>query len=188
MGVVKFQNQALSSAMVLGLCALLEEAWQGTVDEGTRERLEELMVYIIVGCGAGLRGKEVPLLSLKGLQKFWAETRDDREPFIMATLYGRFKGETGHRWHCLPICDDSRSGIPRRHWVGRLMHRRVVVQGRSSGWLLSRPTGRKARISDYDSDFQDWIARLHARSPEMFSTGTLLSQFSLRRSCEGEPF
>ena len=69
------------------------------------------MVYIIIGCGAGLRGEEVPLLSLKGLRDFWVETRDDPEPFIMATLYGRFKGETGYRWHCLPICDSSRSAM-----------------------------------------------------------------------------
>ena len=182
MGVVKFQNEALSSAMVLGLCKLLDDAWQATVNEDTRERLEGLMVYIIIGCGAGLRGEEVPLLSLKGLRDFWVETRDDPEPFIMATLYGRFKGETGYRWHCLPICDSSRSGIPRRLWVGRLMHRRVEVQGRTNGWLFRGPKGRRARIKDFDSDFQDWINRLHATSPEIFSKGTLLAQFSLRRS------
>ena len=57
------------------------------------------MVYIIFDCGSGLRGEEVPLLSLKSLREFGVETRDDSEPFIMATLYGRFKGEAGYRWH-----------------------------------------------------------------------------------------
>ena len=66
MGVVKFQNEALTSAMVVGMCALMEEAWEATADESYRERLEELMSYIIIGCGAGIRGKEVPLTSLKG--------------------------------------------------------------------------------------------------------------------------
>ena len=66
MGVVKFQNKALTSAMVVGLYALTEEAWEVTADESYRERLEELMSYIIIGCGAGLRGEEVPLTSLRG--------------------------------------------------------------------------------------------------------------------------
>ncbi|KAL7526003.1 hypothetical protein ACHAXR_001264, partial [Thalassiosira sp. AJA248-18] len=71
----------------------------------------------------------------------------------MVTLYGRFKGETGFRWHCLPVSDRTRSGIPFRKWVGRLMHRRVILQGRREGWFLSRKDGSRARISDYDATF-----------------------------------
>ena len=73
------------------------------------------MVYIIIGCAVGFREEETPLLSLKGLQEFWVETWDNQEPFIMAPLYERFKGEPGYYWHCMPIYDNSRRGIPRRH-------------------------------------------------------------------------
>ena len=38
------------------------------------------MSYVLLGFGAGLRGEEVPLVSLEGL--------------IMVTPRGRFKGET----------------------------------------------------------------------------------------------
>ena len=161
MGVVKFQKEALTSGMVVGLCALMEAAWEASTNEDFRERLEEVMCFILIGCGAGLRGEEVPLTSLKGLLHFWKETQDDPDPFVVVTLHGRFKGETGYRWHCLPICDASRSGIPRRRWIGRLMHCRVEVHGRTDGWVFRAPSGRRARVSDYDSDFQEWIIRLH---------------------------
>ena len=95
----------------------------------------------------------------------------------MIPLYGRFKGETGYRWHCLPISDRSRSGIPHILWLGRLMARRVNIQGRRNGWFFQQGTGRKARISDYDPDFLYYMGLLHERSPELFSVGTLLGLF-----------
>ena len=91
-------------------------------------------------------------------------------------------GLKGYRWHCLPISDRSRSGIPHRLWLGRLMARRVHIQGRRNGWFFQQGTGRKARISDYDPDFLYYMGLLHERSPELFSVGTLLGLFSLRRS------
>ena len=91
------------------------------------------MLYVVLGFGAGLRGEEVPLLSLNGLCHFWDKTRNRADPYIMVTFCGKFKGESGYRWHCLPISDRTRSGIPCRLWVGRLMHRRFNLQGRSDG-------------------------------------------------------
>jgi hypothetical protein len=183
MGEVKYQNEALTSKMVNGLSDMLEETWRAMGHEQQRERLEELMCYVLMSFGCGLRGEEVPLISLKGLLHFWNETRRDAEdPYIMLTLYGRFKGETGYRWHCLPICDHTRSSIPTRKWMSRLLHRRVYVQGRRTGFLLQKQDGRRVKISDYDGEFQDYMHQLHRRSPDLFSKGTLLSMFSLWRS------
>ena len=182
MGQVLFQNEALTSPQVMGLSAMLDEAWAGSDNEDHKERLEELMTYVLLGFGAGLRGEEVPLMSLKGLCHFWDETRSQADPYLMATLYGKFKGESGYRWHCLPISDQTRSGIPCRRWVGRLMHRRVNLQGRSEGWLLQRSKGRKVRVCDYDSDFLYYMMELHQQRPELFSVGTVMGLYSLRRS------
>ena len=38
-------------------------------------------------------------------------------PHIIIGLFGRFKGKEGHRWHCLPISDATRSGIRARAWI-----------------------------------------------------------------------
>ena len=111
------------------------------------------MTYVLDGFGAGLRGEEVPLISLAGMLHFWEETRREDDPYIMVTMYGQSKGETGFRWHYLPISDCTRSGIPHRRWIGRLIHRRITVQGRSDGWLFWLAKGKKSRILDYAPDF-----------------------------------
>ena len=111
--------------MVLASDDILEREWQGFTFSKHREAIEELMSFVPVGFRAGLRGEEIPLVSLKGLLFFWDETWADPDLFIMITLFGRFKGETGHMWHFFPICDHNRSGIPFRTWIGRLLHRRV---------------------------------------------------------------
>ena len=94
------------------------------------------MCYILVGFGAGFRGEEIPLISLKGLLFFWDKTKSEVDPYIMITLHRRFKGETGLCWHYLPASNQTRSDIPLRMWIGRLLYRRVHIQGRSTGWLL----------------------------------------------------
>ena len=182
MGEVRFQNEALTSKQVLGLSAMLDDAWNRSTKDTHKERLEELMCFILIGFGAGLRGEEVPLVSVGGLLHFWDETKREPNPYIMITLYGKFKGETGFRWHCLPVCDSSRSNIPFRMWIGRLLHRRVHIQERVSGWLLQRGKNRRAKIVDYDPDFHYYMVELNSQSPELFSVGTVLGLYSLRRS------
>ena len=85
--------------------------------------MEDTVCFMLLGFGTGLRGKEVPLLSLEGLLTFWMETRDEEDKYMMITLKGRFKGEVDERWHIVPICDKTRLGIPFRLWMERIMYR-----------------------------------------------------------------
>ena len=48
--------------------------------------------------------------------------------------------------------------------------------------LLRNSTGGKVRIADYDSAFVDAMNRLYEFQPGLFSVGTCLENFSLRRS------
>ena len=64
----------------------------------------------------------------------------------MMTLLGRFKGEVDSRWHMVPICDKTRSNIPFRLWMERIMCRRVHCQHRTKGWLFETKTGAQAKF------------------------------------------
>ena len=61
------------------------------------------------------------------------ETREEEVRYVMITLQGRFKGEMDQRWHIVPICDTTRSGIPFRWWMERIMYRKVTLEGRLKG-------------------------------------------------------
>ena len=180
MGVVRIQNEALTSRQVLGLMRLVHAEWV-EAEDGAREKLEELICYVLIGFGVGLRGEEVPLVSTEGLLHFWSETGGDDIPYTMITLYGRFKAETGYRWHCLPLCEGGRSGIPFRPWIEVLLNRRRT-QGRTRGYLFGKGDGSKAKISDYEGEFVRFVRMLHDAQPELFSEGTNLELYSLRRS------
>ena len=136
----------------------------------------------MIGFGAGLRGEEVPRVTLQGMLKFWDEGLEYKHPHMMITLYGRFKGENiGNRWYCIPISDESRSNIPFRKWVKRLMIRQVHKEGRRQGWLFMRK-GKRGRVRDCDDIFMDAVEKVSIEFPHLFSKATVMELFSLRRS------
>ena len=70
-----------------------------------RREISCLDVAVVIGLCGGLQGEEVFLKSLKGMLKFWEETRNKKDlSHIMVTFKGRFKVETGEtrttRHHC----------------------------------------------------------------------------------------
>ena len=72
-----------------------EGKWQRTNDPERRESIEELMSFILVGFGAGLRGEEIPLVSLRGILHFGDKTRLDPGLFIMIPCLEDSKGKPG---------------------------------------------------------------------------------------------
>ena len=60
------------------------------------------------------------------MPKFWEGIRLRKgQPHTMATLKGRFKGESGGKWHMVPLMDEKNLGIKVRIWVGRWLE--VIV-------------------------------------------------------------
>ena len=182
MGMTRVQNEPLTSAIFNALDTLATEEWKDATSEFTREAIEDVMCFVTFGFCNGLRGEEVPLVSLKGLLHFWDETLRADEPFIMTTLYGKFKGEMDCRWHCLPIPDETRSNIPARKWIGQGLHRRVTIQGRTSGPFFVRPNGKRGRTSDYNEEFRRLIGRVKIRFPKLILADASPELFSLWRS------
>ena len=182
MGVVRVQNEPLTSPIFLALDTIATEEWKAATTESTRESIEDVMCYVTFGFCNGLRGEEVPLVSLKGLLHFWDETARADQPFVMTTLYGKFKGEMDCRWHCLPIPDVTRSGIPARKWIGQGLYRRVSIHDRSHGPFFLRPNGKRGRISDYNEEFRRLIGRVKDRYPKLILADADPELFSLWRS------
>jgi len=134
--MVRRQNKALTSLLLLGVCAAGEEGWRQSLSEVERKMIENTVCFMLIAFGAGLRGEEVPLVLLEGLLTFWMSTRAEPEWYMMITLKGRFKGEVDSRWHVVPISDQSWSDIPFRLWMERIVYRRVKLEGREKGWLF----------------------------------------------------
>jgi hypothetical protein len=117
--------------------------------------MEDAVCFMLIAFGTGLRGEEVPLVSLEGLLHFWQETREGAadKRYMMMTLSGRFKGQVDSRWHLVPIGNKTHSNIPFRLWMERIMHWRVNCQHRTKGWLFQTNTGARAKFGRYDATF-----------------------------------
>ena len=73
---------------------------------------------MVIGFCRGLRGEEVLLTSTKGILKVWEDKRLKKEKsHVMVTLKGRFKGETGDKWHMLLLVDIMYSVIEVILWL-----------------------------------------------------------------------
>jgi hypothetical protein len=103
MGMVRIQNKALTSRLVLGICAEAERIWGTTRTDTKRMEMDDAVCFMLIGFGAGLRGEEVPLVLLEGLLNFWMETQT-------GSTNGRYMMDS--RCHMVPISDQTHSNIP----------------------------------------------------------------------------
>jgi hypothetical protein len=85
----------------------------------------------------------------------------------MLTLKGRFKGEVDKRWHLVPISDATRSGLPFRKWMERVLHRRVNLQDRESGWLFQDRQGARLKFGQYDLLYRALVDQARERHPRL---------------------
>ncbi len=76
MGRFHRQNEALTSKLFLGVCAEAEKIWTLAHLEVKRTDMEDTVCFMLIAFGRGLRGEEVPLVSLERLLNFWMETRE----------------------------------------------------------------------------------------------------------------
>jgi hypothetical protein len=70
MGMVQRQNEALTSKLVIGICGEAESIWVQARTDAKRLEMEDAVCFMLIAFGAGLQGKEVPLVSLEGLLHF----------------------------------------------------------------------------------------------------------------------
>jgi hypothetical protein len=183
MGEIRRQNEALSSRMIHAILHEVDQDWSATTHNDLRMTLEEFAAFLLIGFGTALRGEEIPLVSLKGMLDTWVEsTSSQPTPHIMITLHGRFKGETGLRWHCLPLSVQTASGLPNKKWIGRLLRRIYTVEGRSTGWLFAKEDGTRKSFSEFDPLLLEYLNRARELDESIMSALADISDFSFWRS------
>ena len=180
MGVIRKQDEALTSLQVLALEEVGEFLWERAADDSERKEIASVLAFVVVGFCASLRGEEIPLVSMRGLWEYWEDTMP--EGFVMIPLRGKFKGEDCLGWHLVPLVDFTSSGIKVRRWVHRVLRLRLTLDGDEEGPLFVNNSGAKVRLRDYNSTFQQYIRLAMERSPEAFSSKLDPEDFNLRRS------
>lgn len=181
-GEIRIQDLPFTSQIVLALDEVCEDLWAASTSESEAEDLEDFMCYVLMEFCGDLRGEEVPLLSLAGILQFWEDSTKAAQPFIMLTLHGRFKGETGLRWHCIPIPVHTKSKLPNLKWISWALKRRVERDRRTTGWFFADKDGKRRKMSYYDAMLQEHMVCVQGRHKNLIPDSINIEGFSLRRS------
>ena len=140
-----------------------------------------MIVFATISFCVSLRGDEVPLIIIECLNMLWKYSMNHRIPHMMMTLKIMFKGKNDLWWHCFPLADKTKSGIPTRMWIGRIIYHTCELEKQEMQFLFARDNGQEASIGDYDTMFRNFLEHSQNLRPELFTTGVLIVDFSLRR-------
>ena len=115
--MVRSQDEGLTVDKLLFIGEVSEEDWSKPNSEEENKELELTIAFTIIAFFVSLRGGEVPLILIEGLNISWKETQNHCIPHMMIILKGIFKGVNNLWWHCVPLSDQTKSGIPTRKWI-----------------------------------------------------------------------
>jgi len=155
MGQEVKQDWAITLPAMHALLEILEEDWE----KGHSPELTAMVgAYVVIAFAGSFRGNEVFLVDMHGVRKYLRSSEPPADAVIIALL-GRFKGETGDRYHLAPLAAQTSSGIPIKKWVTRLVevHER---RGYLRGPLFGDRTGQVMRPKIIELEIMDKLQRI----------------------------
>lgn len=183
MGDIVKPDMALSLPILHEIIRMIEADWSECMEDREREPLAlEASFYLIAFC-AGLRGEEVPLCDITGMRKWWKDG-DIRgvTPHATVALLGRIKGETGEKYHLMPLAAETRSGLQPRLWIGRalgLLEKRGIMRGP----LFQTASGDPIRFGVMEPKFIDRLEAVQISRPDLLSDQVEVAEaYGVRRS------
>lgn len=102
-------------------------------------------------------------------------------PEVCVCLVGKFKGETGKRYHSLVLANESSSGLPTRWWIEKLLDV-CQAEGRQSGFAFGSLDGSHPTGSEYNALVRQYLAKIQETAPELFSPQEDLSRYGISRT------
>jgi len=155
MGQEVRQDWAITLPAMHALLEILEEDWGG----GLNHELTAMVgAYAVIAFGGSFRGNEVFLVDMHGVRKY-LRSAEPLENTVIIALLGRFKGETGERYHLAPMAALTSSGIPIKKWVTRLVEWHEK-RGYFRGPLFGDRTGQVVRPKIIELELMDKLQRI----------------------------
>ena len=107
---------------MLAIQGIYEDRFQLSRMAGEKVKVARSCCFFLLGFCAGLRGEELPMMSLDAVRKYYDKPQKAAMAHVMLGLRGRIKGEYRDKvCHLIPIAATTRSGLLPRLWVGHLV-------------------------------------------------------------------
>jgi hypothetical protein len=184
MGEEVRSDYALSIQVLHKMMWHLDREWEEARTIEARKEVVEMAMFLVAGFGLGLRGEEVVKMDIAGFLTYYEAGRDhSSQKHVLIPLLGRFKGETGERWHLLPLVWRTRSGIEAGVWATRLKAS-LVERRRLNGFVFSTTRGKQIKASSLEPRFFEQLHWVKIRHPDLFPPNVMIEDdFGVARSC-----
>ena len=168
MGQIVRQDLGISIEVELQLLEQIKQEIK--ISEGwERELLIMAGSYAAICYCGSFRGHEVFLVDLDGLFKYMKEVEmSNKQDYVIVPLLGRFKGETGERYHLTPLAATTQSGIQTKMWV-KLLLRMHERNGRSKGPAFVDKNNNRMTSKLMQRVILDQLIKVQVNRPDIIS-------------------
>ncbi len=193
MGDVVRQDKAISVEVMGALMEEFEKDWISLEREGgedeEREKILFGALFAVVAYVVGLRGEEVPLMDLAGTRNHFSRAvhtgpnaNGECMAHVVIALLGRFKGETGKKYHYMVSVLRTKSGLKPGKWIGRMLKwyrdRRIT-----NGPVFRKKNGKRGKAKDYELEIFERLERIQRDQPSLLAPDLDVTEaFGLSRS------
>jgi hypothetical protein len=182
MGQEVRQDWAIPLPVMHVLMKCLDHEWSEAVDRDARILVASIGAYAIIAFCGSFRGSEVFLVDLHGLRKYLFNQDEPEQDFVIIPLLGRFKGETGDRYHLTPLASETSSGLKVKEWVKRLVFVRES-ENKVRGPAFCDAQGNIAQSKVYEVALMDRLAYIKSTSPGLIPEDVdIYEDFGISRS------
>ena len=187
------QDRAISVDQMKALMEEFEKDWTALAPEGNQDGEREKVLFgalfAVVAWVVALRGEEVPLMDLAGSRKHFSsavltglnEDGVDLSHAVIALL-GRFKGETGEKYHYMVTVLKTKSGIEPAKWIGRML-KWYKDRGVKNGPVFRKKNGKPGKAKDYEREIFERLERIQKEQPKILDPSIdIMEEFGMSRS------
>jgi hypothetical protein len=154
------QDRAFVIELILAIQKLLEEYLLKCQSMEAMLNISLHGVFLIAGFCGGLRGQELPMMSLDATAKYLsvAQPRSVELENACLALRGRVKGGLEEACHVVPTAAITASGLTPRLWVRRDVEAYANL-GIPNGWMFRNKKGEAERMGFYEPSMFELIQR-----------------------------
>jgi hypothetical protein len=102
-------------------------------------------------------------------------------PSVCICLIGKFKGETGERYHSIVLANESQSGLAIRWWVEAVIAL-CESEGRKKGFVFDESEDSPPDTAEYNALFRQYLQRLQDFHPDLFSPKEDVTRYGISRT------
>jgi len=183
MGQVVKQDWAIPFPVMHALLDTLEADWATSqlFNQREKEMISMLGAYVVIAFCGSFRGNEVFLADMHGTMKYLT-AGDVAADTVIIPLLGRFKGETGERYHLTPLAAITSLGIQVKTWVKRLVEAKTS-RGYVRGPLFGDISGLVVKAKVIEMELMERLQGIKDSVPGLIPSDVdIYEDFGISRS------